>query len=546
MSVRGTRATRSIMPTRAALVRVTTALLSAILLIGLTHLQPAGALTLKAGTLTVEPGSATVARIGKKRITTLGEVILTVPRVNGVDVALQMRAKNSRYGYRAKLSFMANGSVAAEFTRVRSGVETALGRAVELGLKVKPGERIHFQATVAAKKRVRLYLRAWKDGGNVPAHWQHSATDSSSKRYSRAGYVYVRASSTPDAPATSVGFTTVRMVRYSAREAEAVGVQTTPAGSDVPFTVAVMPDTQDETLNSASQKFSNRTQWLAANRDKLNLKYVMHSGDVVNWGWLVPSQFDVAKAAVKELADAGIPYAMAIGNHDTAAVGWNNVAGSTGYGGSAYMFNPECPTRLGASQCFSHLLVRNTDAFNDAFPLASIRNVGGAFEAGKVDNIWTSFTDGSSGTKWLVLTLELWPRKDVVAWAADVVASHPDFNVLVQTHSYLTSGGGIDQSNGGYGATSGQYLYDNLIKKYANIKLVFSGHVGTAAKRVDTGVNGNRIVSYLECFHSPRTNPVRLVTIDPATGTVSTRIYAPLTDETWSQYSTTDSIDLVR
>jgi len=43
------------------------------------------------------------------------------------------------------------------------------------------------------------------------------------------------------------------------------------------------------------------------NRDRLNLKYVMHSGDVVDWGWLVPSQFDLDEAAVKKLSDAGIP-----------------------------------------------------------------------------------------------------------------------------------------------------------------------------------------------------------------------------------------------
>jgi len=75
---------------------------------------------------------------------------------------------------------------------------------------------------------------------------------------------------------------------------------------------------------------------------------------------------------------------------------------------------------------------------------------------------------------------------------------------------------------------------------------VFSGHVGAAARRVDTGIDGNRIVSYLECFHSGSTNPVRLVTIDPVAGTVASTIYAPLTNETWSKYSTRDTINLVR
>ena len=84
------------------------------------------------------------------------------------------------------------------------------------------------------------------------------------------------------------------------------------------------------------------------------------------------------------------------------------------------------------------------------------------------------------------------------------------------------------------------------MQKYANIKMVFSGHTGTAAKRVDTGVNGNRIVSYLQAFHSNTTNPVRIVTVDPASGLVTSRIIAPYTDETWTPYSTSDQLALIR
>lgn len=318
----------------------------------------------------------------------------------------------------------------------------------------------------------------------------------------------------------------------------------TPEPAGAVFSIAVLPDTQQETTSASNTKFANRTTWLADNRAALNLKYVLHTGDVVNWGWLVPSQFTVAKSAIKRLSDAGIPYALTIGNHDTAAVGWNGKAGSSGYGGSAYAYNPECKVRLTSAECRSRLLVRKTAAFNQAFPVASLKSVGGTFEAGKVDNLWTTFEAG--GTKWLVLTLELWPRTGVVDWAKKVVASHPDFNVVVQTHSYLTSSGSIDQTNGGYGANSGQYLFDNLISRYANIKMVFSGHTGSASRRVDTGVQGNRIVSYLQAFHSNKTNPVRIVTINSASGLVTTRIVAPFTHETWTTYSTSDTISLIR
>ena len=324
--------------------------------------------------------------------------------------------------------------------------------------------------------------------------------------------------------------------------AAAPSAQVTP--DNQAFGIAVLPDTQQETMYASTTRFANRTKWLVDNRAKVNLKYVLHTGDVVNWGWLAPSQFTIAKAAIKRLSDANIPYALTIGNHDTAAVGWNGKPGSSGYGGSAYSYNPECKVRLSAAGCRSRLLVRKTAEFNEAFPLTSMKNVGGAFEAGKVDNIYTTFE--ASGTKWLVLTLELWPRAAVVTWAQKVVASHPEYNVVIQTHSYLTASGGIEQTKGGYGATSGQYLYDNLVRNYANIKLVFSGHTGNAARRVDTGLNGNKILSYLQTFHSKTTNPVRIVTIDPVKGLVTTRVIAPYTNETWKSYATSDTITLVR
>ncbi|MCA0295766.1 MAG: metallophosphoesterase [Actinobacteria bacterium] len=511
-------------------------------------------------TLTVTPGAVTQVSIGRSRVTSIASATFTVPEGSPVDAGFQFRASSKSSGYLTKLSVGADGALSGAFSRLSHSVQTPLGSAVDLGLAVTAGDVVHLQATVTAKSKVRIYLRAWKDGEAKPSAWQATVTDATSSRIKRSGRTYLWVDGSTATASSQYTYGDVSVRAFTARKAAKVGVADqsshatdnpgdgtgTGTGTGSPFTIAVMPDTQDETLNPANTKFSNRTQWLVDNRDALNLKYVMHSGDVVNWGWLVPSQFTVARTAIAKLADAGIPYALTIGNHDTAAVGWNNVEGSTGYGGSAYMYNPECPSRVGASQCSSNLLVRRTDAFNAAFPLSSIQNLGGAFEAGKVDNIWTTFADEGSGTKWLVLTLELWPRKDVVSWAAGVVADHPDYNVLVQTHSYLTSGGGIDQSNGGYGATSGQYLYDNLIGKYANIKLVFSGHVGQATKRIDTGVHGNKIVSYLECFHSGSTNPVRIVTIDPASGKVTTKIYSPYTDETWSQYSTSDTIDLVR
>lgn len=293
------------------------------------------------------------------------------------------------------------------------------------------------------------------------------------------------------------------------------------------FTVAVIPDTQQEVAgNPQTGRFATRTRWLVDNKDSLNLKFVAHTGDIVNWGWLEQSQFDVATASMQRL-DGNVPYTIAPGNHDTRAVGT---------GGGAYVSQnggQDCIDRFGVALCKTGLLVRRTEEFNTAFPLSNMQNVGGAFEANKSDNVWSTFSAG--GKQWLMLSLEMWPRSEVVTWANSVVSSHPNHNVLVSTHYFLDAGGAISSDNG-YGSgldpattNSAQYLYDNLIRQHANIRFVFSGHVGNSASRVDTGINGNKIVSILGCFHSNTENPVRLLQIDTAANTASSYVYSSWT-----------------
>lgn len=289
---------------------------------------------------------------------------------------------------------------------------------------------------------------------------------------------------------------------------------------DPTFTIAMMPDTQQEVRPSLPRnlndtRFRGRAQWLADNRESLDLRFVGHTGDVVNWGERDEYQYQVVSDGLQPLEQAGIPFSMSIGNHDTRAVC---------AGGSA------CPGESASAN------VRLSPLFNQYFGNRFI-DLAGRYETGKVDNQYSVFDAG--GVHWMVLTLELWARTPVIEWARQVVAAHPDYNVIVTTHAYLNSDGSISTSNGGYGANSPLYLFDHLIKVYPNIRMVFSGHVGIAASREDTGVNGNKIASFMQTFHSNTTNPVRLVEIDTAANTAVTHIYAPQTDTHYPEYDKT-------
>jgi len=285
--------------------------------------------------------------------------------------------------------------------------------------------------------------------------------------------------------------------------------------ADTKFSFAVMPDTQQEVLKANDSRFINRSKWLVANKSALDLRWVASSGDVVNWDPPDHAQYKIAAAAMVPLEQAKIPYTLTIGNHDTQA--------TMSPGGA------RDPSR-------TRILQRDTRTFNAYFKASRYTSVGGAYEANKVDNIYTSYTAG--GRQWMVIALELWPRKGVVDWAKQVVASHPHHNVIITTHNY-TDGAGVIGTSAGYGDTSPQYLYDNLVKQYTNIKFVACGHTGQASQRVDTGVHGNKIISFNQTFHSNTTNPVRLIEVDTTAGTVTSKIHAPATNQVLTTYATT-------
>jgi len=109
--------------------------------------------------------------------------------------------------------------------------------------------------------------------------------------------------------------------------------------------------------------------------------------------------------------------------------------------------------------------------------------------------------------------------------------------VVIATHYYISASGGLSTGSG-YGDTSPLYLYENLVRQYTNIKFVLSGHTGQAGLRVDTGVHGNKIISYNQTFHSNTTNPVRLIEVDTSKGSVTSKVYAPATNQTFDAYTT--------
>lgn len=280
------------------------------------------------------------------------------------------------------------------------------------------------------------------------------------------------------------------------------------------FTLAVIPDSQQETLKADDDRLANRLQWLVDHRRELNLIMVLHVGDLQNWDTPDHIQYERTSRAFKILDDANLPYALTLGNHDTAA---------TKEGGSA------APGNVNANQ-------RNTTTFNAYFPATRLQVVGHTYQPNQVENAYRTFRSG--GLDFLVLNLELWARTGPIEWARKVIDDHPHHNVILLTHAFLTAKGDIQSNNGGYGDKSPQYIFDNLVKPCPNVRLVFCGHVGSHAYRADKGDHGNTVHEFLQCYHDNASNPVRLFEIDPKNKTLTTRVYCPATDQTKTDGST--------
>ena len=269
------------------------------------------------------------------------------------------------------------------------------------------------------------------------------------------------------------------------------------------FTIPVFPDTQSE-VGGNHKMFMSRINWVVDHKDSLSIPMVLHVGDLVNF-----DNYDHYEVASKgyEVFDANhIPYAIALGNHDTEAVGFNS--------GSA------APGNVNQN-------LRKTHKFNSYFPVSRFSNQRGRYEPDKSDNAYYTFKVGN--TNWLVISLEFCPRMGPINWAGDIVKEFFNYNVIIITHYHLTPKGEIADRNAGYGDFSPKDVFEKLVKKYANIRFVLSGHVMSSALKVDVGEHGNKIYQILQNYQNDDLGGgyIRMLSFDIDKKTVSANMYSP-------------------
>lgn len=277
--------------------------------------------------------------------------------------------------------------------------------------------------------------------------------------------------------------------------------------------LVVLPDTQLYSLHFPGMYIA-QTGWIVANGERLNIRHVVHLGDIVHNN--TPREWRNARDAMG-LLDGLVPYALVPGNHDY------------GPGGSA-------STR-------ETLL----NEFFDFETHAAQPTFGGAMEEEQLDNTYHVFEAG--GRQWIIVCLEWAPRDETVAWANAVMEQHPDHTGILVTHAYMyyddkrydhaDTGRTQHWNPHGYrtpgGKNDGEELWEKLVRRH-NFAFTLNGHVlgdgtGYLASTNDQGRTVHQILSNYQMREMGGEAYLRLMEFHPDGTTVRVRTYSPVFDK---------------
>ena len=278
------------------------------------------------------------------------------------------------------------------------------------------------------------------------------------------------------------------------------------------WSLVLLPDTQYYSY-SYPGLFTLQTHWIAKNKDKYNIRYVLGLGDVTDRN--TTREWRHAKEAIDEL-DGRVPYALASGNHDYTPHG-ESVSGRSG--------------------------------INEFFPPAKFEKwptFGGVMKQGDITNSYHLFSAG--GTDWIVIVLQWAPTDAAVNWANKLLAKYPKRKAILVTHAYLYDGNvRYDFAKNGnkqkwnlrsytrQNCNDGEELWQKLVRKN-NFAMVFCGHVDIhdyclVVSRNDRGKRVYQMMADYQAHKLGGEAYLRILEFLPDGKTVHVKSYSPLYDK---------------
>ncbi|OAB34918.1 hypothetical protein PMSD_14305 [Paenibacillus macquariensis subsp. defensor] len=201
-----------------------------------------------------------------------------------------------------------------------------------------------------------------------------------------------------------------------------------PNRSDYDFSFVWMTDTQYQS-ESFPHIFDKETQWIADHKDELGIKYVAHTGDIVN---TATAQFQWVNAdhSMKILDDANVPYGVIQGNHDV----------------NAYYFDYFGQSRFANKPYYAG----NTNNNKNHYDLIS-----------------------ANGADFIIMYLGWGYSQSDMDWANGILQQYKDRKAILAVHEYLY------YDSGNYGTddvVDAVDLMNKVVAPNSNVFMVLCGH----------------------------------------------------------------------
>lgn len=282
-------------------------------------------------------------------------------------------------------------------------------------------------------------------------------------------------------------------------EIPASPVKSPATPDDYDYTFVWMSDTQ---YYSASYPYiyDAETKWIVDNQDKYKIKYVFHTGDIVDDS-TQQYQWDAANKSMKVLDDANVPYGVLAGNHDVGHKLEDYTEYYKNYGADRFQNKP--------------------------YYGESYENNRGHYDLISAD-----------GNDYIMVYMG-WGVDDAgIAWMNKVLAEHPDRKAILNFHEYLLASGTR--------SPIGDKIYNEVILKNPNVIAALSGHYHASETLVDDiddngdGSPDRKVYQILADYQAgPQGGEgyMRLLHINKATNKISVETYSPYMND-YNYYNT--------
>lgn len=267
--------------------------------------------------------------------------------------------------------------------------------------------------------------------------------------------------------------------------------QDNPEQPDAEYMFVWMSDTQAYS-GYAPEVYSVMTEWIADNAEEKKIRFVFHTGDIVDHGDS-EEEWQNADKAMRNI-DGVVPYSILAGNHDILEEGDKYAAYVSHFGAERF--------------------------------------------GGQDQILWYGNGEASAqilkteGQSYLILALGFDPEPDIVDWANHILAENRDTPAILTTHNYLRVDGTL--------STTGKELYQEIVLKNANVHLVLCGHNHNAEKsiaEIDDNGDGvtDRVVYQLLADYQETPGGgngyMRLLTVNEEKKTLHVTTYSPFLND---------------